>query len=129
MSDDVDRWFSDAEYGADWQDMDLILADLEFLPRLKTYLDEPSAPEFKKIDAISALLELLEHECPRDSGADSGRLAEELRATIRQHSDVATSALSMLGPVKEVVLRSILGLPVPADFPQWIIDRAREEGA
>jgi hypothetical protein len=129
MNDDIDRWFSEAEYGADWQDTDLILADLDFLPRLRIYLNEPSAPEFKKIDALSALLELLEHECPRDGGADSERLAEDLRATIRQHSDLVTSALSSLAPVKEVVLRSILGLPIPADYPQWIIERAREEGA
>jgi hypothetical protein len=129
MSHDVDEWFADPAIGADWQDMDLVLADLELLPRLKSYLADPSAPEFKKVDVISALLELLEHDCPRDAGPESERLAEDLRSTIRQYAGASKSALRELGPVKEVVLRSILGLPIPPDYPQWIIDRAREEGA
>src|SRR5688572_20325844 len=129
MTDDIERWFAEPEYGADWQDTDLILADVQLLPRLTAYLNEPSAPAVKRLDVIAALLELLEHECPRDGGAESERLAEEIRATIRQHPEVARDSLPALGPVKEVVLRTILGLPVPADYPQWIIDRAREEGA
>jgi hypothetical protein len=129
MSHDVDEWFADPAVGADWQDMDLILADVQLLPRLKSYLADSSAPEFKKVDVISALLELLEHDCPRDGGAESEQFADDLRSTIRQHSAASKAALSALGPVKEVVLRSILGLAIPADYPQWIIDRAREEGA
>jgi hypothetical protein len=129
MSHDVDEWFADPAVGADWQDMDLVLADVQLLPRLKSYLADPSSPQFKKVEVVSALLELLEHDCPRDGSVESERLAEDLQSAIRQHSEVSTRALRELGPVKEVVLRSILGLPIPADYPQWIIDRAREEGA
>jgi len=107
----------------------LVLADLEFLPRLKAYLDDPTGTEFKKAEVISALLELLEHDCPRDGGPDKARLAEDIKATIRQHRDVAQSALPDLGLIKEVVLRSILGLSIPSDYPQWVIDRAHEQGA
>ena len=109
--------------------MDLVLADVEYLPRLKAFLAQPDAPEFKKVDAISALLEILEHDCPRDGGAEATRRAEDIRTTIRRHGDAAGSALSQLGPVKEVVLRSILGLPIPSEYPRWVIDRALEEGA
>jgi hypothetical protein len=129
MSHNVKQWFTDQASGADWQDMDLVLADVQYLPRLQTYLAEPSAPHFKKVDAISALLEMLEHDCPRDSSQDTANLADDLRTTIRRHADIAQSALTELGPVKGVVLRSILGLPIPSDYPQWIIDQARDEGA
>jgi len=129
MTHDVEQWFSDPNCGADWQDMDLVLAQLEYLPRLKAYLAEPDAPEFKKVEAISALLELLEHKCPEDGGFDTARLAYDIRSTIRRHHDVAHAAMSQLGPVKEVILRQILGLPIPSDCPHWILDRAREEGA
>ena len=128
MSHNVDEWFSDPAVGADWQDMDLVLADVQFLPRLKSYLADPSAPEFKKTDVVLALLELLEHDCPREGGVESERLAEDLRFTLRQHPQVCISALPALGPVKEVVLRSVLGLPIPTDYPQWVIDQARKEG-
>jgi len=129
MHEDIAKWFSDPKHGADTQDMDLVLADVEFLPQLKAYLDDPAGTEFKKVEVVSALLELLEHDCPPDRGAESVRLAEDIRTTIRQHADVAQRAMSDVGPVKEVVLRSILGLPVPPDYPQWIVDRAHEEGA
>lgn len=128
MTHDVERWFSDPKCGVDWQDMDLVLADVQYLPRLTTYLASSDAPEFKKVEAISALLELLEHECARDGGSEAERLADEIRITIRRHPEMAGSTMSQLGPVKEVVLRSILGLPIPSDYPQWVIERAREEG-
>jgi len=129
MSHDVEEWFSDPKCGADWQDMDLVLADVELLPRLKAYLDDPSASWGKMPTVISALLEILEHHCPRDGGPDSARRAEDIKATIRQHEDVAQRAMPDLGPVKHVVLLSILGLSIPSDYPQWIVDRAHEEGA
>jgi hypothetical protein len=129
MSHDVEQWFSDPKSGADWQDMDLVLAQLEYLPRLTAYLASSDAPEFKKVEAISALLELLEHDCPRDGGAEAERLGHEIRTTIRRHREMADSAMSQLGPVKEVVLRSILGLSIPSNYPQWVIERAHEEGA
>src|SRR5688572_11614148 len=129
MCEDLEKWFSDPKYGEDWQDTDLILADVELFPRLKTYLDEPSAPDFKKQEVISALLELLEHDCPRDGGPATVRLAEDIRATIRQHADIAQRALPNLGIPNEVVLRSILGLPIPSGYPQWVIDLAHEHGA
>jgi len=31
MTHDVEQWFSDPTCGADWQDMDLVLADVEYL--------------------------------------------------------------------------------------------------
>jgi hypothetical protein len=116
MCEDLEKWFSDPKYGEDWQDTDLILADVELLPRLKAYLDEPAAPDVKKQEVISALLELLEHNCPRDGGPDAARLAEDIRATIRQHADIAQRALPNLGVPNEVVLRSILGLPIPSGY-------------
>jgi hypothetical protein len=128
MCEDLEKWFSDPKHGEDWQDTDLILADVELLPRLKAYFDEPSAPDFKKQEVISALLELLEHDCPRDGGPDTARLAEDIRATIRQHADIAQRALPNLGIPNEVVLRNILGLPIPSDYPQWVIDIAHEHG-
>ncbi len=128
MSEDLDKWFSDPKHGEDWQDTDLILADVELLPRLKAYLDEPSAPEFKKQEVISALLELLEHDYPRDGSPDTPRLAEDIRATIRQHADIAQRALPNLGIPNEVLLRRILGLPIPSGYPQWVIDHAHEHG-
>jgi hypothetical protein len=39
----------------------------------------------------------------------------------------AVVGLPPAGIVKDIVLRQILGLPIPKDYPQWIIDRAREE--
>ena len=129
MSHDVDQWFADPTCGADWQDMDLVLADVELLPRLTRYLGEPSAPEFKKVDVVLALLELLEHDCRPEGGAEAERLAGEIRSTLRQHSAVAERAMPELGPVKDVVLRSVLGLPIPAEYPPWVIERAHEEGA
>ena len=129
MSHDIEQWFFDPKCGTDWQDMDLVLADTEYLPRLTAYLASSEAPEFKRVEAISALLELLEHNCPRDGDALAVRLADEIRTTIWRHGDVAYSAMSQLDPVKDVVLRSILGLQIPQDYPQWIIDRAHEKGA
>jgi hypothetical protein len=129
MSHDVEMWFSDPECGADWQDMDLVLAQVEYLPRLIAYLATSNAPEFKKVEVIFALLELLEHACPQDSGSEVERFAEEIRTAIRRHAEVAASAMPQLGPVKDVVLRSILGLPIPSDYPQWVIEKAHEEGA
>jgi hypothetical protein len=129
IPEDIERWLADPNYGADWQDVDLLLAEVEFLPRLQTYLDDPMGTEPKKIWIVSALLELLEHDCPPDGGADSTRLVEAIKDTIRQHADIAEKAMSELGPIQEVVLRSILGLPIPSDYPPWVIDRAHEQGA
>src|SRR5688572_19817949 len=105
MSHDVEQWFSDPKCGAgaDWQDMDLVLADVAYLPRLTAYLASSDAPEFKKVEAISALLELLEHDCPRDGRPETRRLGDEIRTTLRRHPEVAGSAMAQLGPVKEVV--------------------------
>jgi hypothetical protein len=128
MTHDIEQWFSDVHCGADWQDMDLVLANVEYLPRLKALLARHDVPEFKKTVAVSAVLELLEHDCPPGGGPQIDRLTEDLRATIRRHEDAARAAMPELGPVKEVVLLRILGLPIPADYPQWIIDQAREEG-
>src|SRR5262245_46373805 len=88
MSHDVEKWFSDPKCGDDWQDMDLVLDDIDYLPRLTAYLDKADAPEFKKVEVISALLELLEHDCPRDGGPEATRVAGEIRITIRRHGDV-----------------------------------------
>jgi hypothetical protein len=129
MHAEIEKWFSDPKHDPDTQDMDLVLADVEFLPRLKAYLDDPSASLDKLPTVISALLEILEHDCPRDGGSDTVRVAEEIKTAIRQHADVAQRAISDLGPVKRVVLLSILGLEIPADYPKWVIDRANEEGA
>ena len=129
IPDYIERWLSDPAYGADTQDFDLSLADVEFLPRLKAYLSDAAAPDFKKAEVVSALLELLEHDCPQDGGVEAARLAEDIKHTIRQHTDIAHKAMSELGPIKEVVLRSILGLPIPAEYPQWVTDRAHEQGA
>lgn len=129
MSHDVEQWFSDPTCGADWQDMDLVLAQVEYLPRLKAYLAQPDAPEFKKVEAISALLELLEHDCTPNTDPENAQLTYDIRSTIRRHHDVAQAAMSQLEPVKEIVLRKILGLPIPPDYPQWIIDQASQEGA
>ena len=38
MTHDVDEWFADPAAGADWQDMDSLLAEVQLLPRLKSYL-------------------------------------------------------------------------------------------
>jgi hypothetical protein len=46
--------------------------------------------------------------------------------TKQHHPDIAEKPFPNLGAVKDVVLRSVLGF---ADYPQWVIDRAREEGA
>jgi hypothetical protein len=129
MTHDLEQWFSDPMCGADWQDMDIVLAHIEHLPRLTAYLASSDAPEFKKAEAMCALLELLEHECSRDGTPEAERLADEIRTTIRRHRNVAGSVMSQLGPVKEVVLRSILGLTIPSAYPQWVIERAHEEGA
>jgi hypothetical protein len=128
MSEDLAKWFSDPKHGEGMQDMDLVLADVGLLPRLKTYLDEPSAPEWKKQEVISALLELLEHDCPRDGGLEAARLADDIRTTIRQHADIAERAMPNLGLPNEALLRCMLGLPIPSGYPQWMIDLARERG-
>src|SRR5437764_14989394 len=80
--------------------MDLVLANLEYLPRLKAYLARPESPEFKRVEAISALLELLEHKCLGVGDPDTARLAYDIRSTIRRHHDVAHAAMSQLGPSK-----------------------------
>ena len=129
MHADIEKWFSDPKHKGLPQDMDLVLADVELLPRLKAYLDDPSASWGKMPTVVSALLEILEHDCPRDGGPDSARRAEDIKASIRKNGDAAQSAMSDLGPIKQVVLRSILGLPIPSDYPQWVIDRAHEQGA
>ena len=43
MTHDVEQWFSNPNCGADWQNMDLVLAQPENLPRLKAYLIRPSS--------------------------------------------------------------------------------------
>ena len=129
MSHDVEQWFSDPNCGADWQDMDLLLAQPEYLPRLKAYLAQPDAPEFKKIEALSALLELLEHECSVEGNPKADRLAYDIRSTIRRHHDAAQAAMPQLGPVKEIVLRKLLGLPIPPEYPEWVINQASRGGA
>jgi hypothetical protein len=126
---ELQKWLSNPNYGSEWQDMDLVLADVEFLPRLKAYFDEPTAPKSKKAEVVSALLELLEHECMPGGGPATAHLAEDIKSTIRQHKDICQAVMSDLGPIKEVVLRSILALPIPPDFPRWLVERARQRGA
>lgn len=129
IPEDIEKWLSNPKHGSDWQDMDLVLADVEFLPLLKAYLNDPVGVENKKFEIVSALLELLEHDCPKNGGAEAARLANDIKETIKRHAGIAEKAMDYLGPVGEVVLRSILGLPISPDCEQWIIDRARENGA
>src|SRR4051812_10432334 len=100
IPDYIERWLSDPVYGVDEQDFDLSLADVEFLPRLKAYLSDAAAPDFKKAEVVSALLELLEHDCPQDGGAEAARLAEDIKHTVRQHTEIAHRAMSELDPIK-----------------------------
>ena len=129
LDEQVDKWFADPKYGEEWQDTDLILLEVAPFSRLRDYLMDSLAPMSKKTEVMSALLEMLEHRCPRDGGADAAQLASDIRATIRQHADIAERALADVGVIKEIVLRSILGLPISTDYPQWMIDQARKEGA
>ena len=126
---DIDKWFSDPKHGTEMQDMDLILANVESVPRLKAYLDDPRADSGKISTVVSALLEILEHDCPRDGGAEAVNRAEDIKNTIKQHADAALSGIDDLGLVKHAVLLIILGHPIPSDWPHWVIDRAKEEGA
>ena len=93
MEDDIEKWFSVPAHGADWQDADLILADAKHLPLMKKYLDDASAVEFKKVVVISAFLELLEHECSPGKSKAKERLADDIKATIRKHADIARKAM------------------------------------
>jgi hypothetical protein len=133
MPEHIAKWFAEPEYGNGWQDADLILAELEFLPSLISYLDNPAGVESKKLLVTAALLELLEHECPKDGGQQSAQLASKIKTIIRAHADIAqvalSSTMSPLGPVKKVVVCSILGLSIPEGYPQWVVDRANEQGA
>src|SRR5215469_12953586 len=105
MSDpwDIEKWFSDPKHGNDMQDMDLILADVQLLPRLKKYLDDPQGSPDKKSTVISAILEILEHDCPREGGPAALSLAEDIKHFIRSHADTAKSSMSDLGLVKQAV--------------------------
>ena len=129
MSDsrDIEKWFSDPKHGNEMQDMDLILANVQLLPRLKRYLDDPDASTGKMSTVISALLEILEHDCPHDGGQEAADRAEDIKNTIRLHADAAKDAIPELGLVKAAVVRIILGLPVSSEWPQWVIDQANHE--
>jgi len=126
MSDDVEKWFTDLEYGREWQDFDLVLANPQLLPRLESYLTDPNGSDEKRLIVISALIEFLSEvrrnprmECRKD-------VAETIRATIRKHGDIAELALPELGLVQSITVQKLLGLPVPAGLPQWALDDAAE---
>lgn len=131
MSDqtEIDKWFFDPASGNDWQDMDYILAEIDLLPRLKVFLDDGRGSTEKKSIVILALLEILKHDFSYDGGIEAIRRADDIKKTIRLHIDAARNAMSEAGPVQEAALRIILGLPLPPDCPQCVVDQAKTFGA
>src|ERR1035438_5055427 len=105
-TDPLDKWFSDVEYGSDWQAVDYILAHVELLPKMQSYLDRIDGSLEKKCDIIGALLLLLTWK----ERAARGHDLKEIVRIIKTHSEIATRALPSIGLVEETLLRRILGL-------------------
>jgi hypothetical protein len=124
MSLDIEKWFTDSEAGHDWQDFDLVLAKPALLPRLQSYLADSNGSDEKKETVISALVELLSEIRRNPSGEDMEKIAGEVKAIIRRHSDIAEQAIPELGLVQGITVQKLLGLPVPFGFPQWALDAA-----
>ncbi len=124
MSDDyVDRWFSEPDFGLDDQDVDLILADLKFLPRLRAYLDDPNSVDEKKVTVIMALLQLI-----RLRNANGVFLLRffEVEQILKQHSEIAKRAIESVGLIEMAVIMKVLGIPVPPEYPKWVEQQADE---
>ncbi len=128
---DIDRWFSEPEFAmpsTENQDWDIVLGKPDLFPRLKAYLEQAESPEAKKGIVVAALLELLEHYCPRDGRPESARFAEEIRAVIRRHASIAKLAMEDSSDAGEIVIRKISGLPIPDYFAQWDREEAKRIG-
>jgi hypothetical protein len=126
MTNDVKRWFAESECGLDYQDFDLVLADPALLPEMHQYLANVSGSRGKKIEIICALLELLKQAWAGKTERESRELIQQIQTLIKAHVEIAKEALTSLGPVDEVILRKVLQLAIPEDFPQWVEERANE---
>jgi hypothetical protein len=125
MPDDVEKWFTDLEYGRDWQDFDLILAKPSLLSRLQNYLADPNGSDEKKSIVVSALIELLSDVRQNPKEGQKG-VADSIKATIQEHSEIAEAAIPELGLIQGITVQRLLGLPVPPGLPQWALDAAAE---
>jgi hypothetical protein len=107
------------------QDEDLVLMAVmetnpEHLPLVIEFLDRHDIPVKKRTLLLSTLVEMLLLERSPNFVTDS--IADNLAKAIVRNPDVAQAALHDIGLEGRVMVKKLLGIPVPDGLPMWIKD-------
>ena len=102
------------------QDEDLLLAEPEHVSLLISLLDRTDTIRSKKTTIISALSLLLIDQADGEESDVSADQVSSIQLAITQHSEAARAAYPELGLDAEVLVRHLLGDPIPEDVPEWM---------
>jgi hypothetical protein len=130
MPADIRRWFLEPTYAApsvEHQDWDLSLAEWDFVPLLADYATHRANPTEKRFEALAALMVLQRSVATTPADAErKTRINRELESVVLRDREFARQACSeWLGLVEALVIKRILGEPIPHDVPQWVHEQVQ----
>ena len=120
-SEEIERWARSVDWplmGLD-QDQDALLAERKHLETIVRLLGGQDAQPEKKRVIVSALLLLLGDHLEGNEELETEDI-ERISAAVRHHADVCRSAYPEIALDSEILLRRLLGDPIPRDTPDWI---------
>jgi hypothetical protein len=123
------RWFLEADYAmpsVEHQDWDLVLAEWDFVPLLTEYAEDRAHPIEKRFEAFSALMVLQRSVASTPDAERKKTINQEIERVVLGDREFARrSCGDWLGVVESLIVRRILGEPIPDDIPQWMHEEAR----
>lgn len=121
-SDKIERWARSEDWsirGLD-QDQDAVLAEREHLETIVRLLGGHDVRPEKKRVIVSALMLLLGDHLEGNSALATEEI-DRIRLAARDHADVCRSSYPEIALDSEILLRSLLGDPIPDETPDWIL--------
>jgi hypothetical protein len=120
----MEQWAHDPDatlFGCE-QDEDLILGMPENVPLVCEYLDRTDVPMDKRTLIVLAMAEMLLLDRSEDWVSD-GLARTLVAALVRNRDAVVASYDGVVGLEAEVMLRRLLGQPLPDGLPGWLLEK------
>jgi hypothetical protein len=129
MPADMRRWFLEADYAmpsVEQQDWDLVLAEWDFVPLLTEYAQDRANPMEKRFEAFSALMVLQRSVASTPDAERKKSINQEIERVVLEDREFARQSCGdWFGVVEGLIVRRILGEPIPDDIPQWMHEEAQ----
>ncbi len=122
--DQMERWVRDplaTLFGVE-QDEDLVMAVPENVPLICEYLDRKDVPMARRAELVLVIADLLGFDSQH--GGVTSEVARALRTVLLRNEDaVFASYQGVVGLDAEVMLRRLLGHPIPNGVPEWLLKK------